>query len=196
MPRTIILIISGPAGSGKTTLCDALLEHYPDQVERVVTTTTRPPRPGEVEGLDYHFLQREAFEKRVAAGEFLEWAEIHGNLYGSQKRHLVDKLRSDVDLLLNIDVQGAATFREAAQSEPYLAERLVSVFVRPQDLSQLRARLEGRGSENEASLARRLKTAEEEIPRAAEFDYVIDSQTREEDFNHLLQFYHQAKGLE
>ncbi|MDP0500327.1 MAG: guanylate kinase [Verrucomicrobiota bacterium JB022] len=196
MPRTIILIISGPAGSGKTTLCEALLGYYPDQVERIVTTTTRAPREGEINGLDYHFLERETFQKRVEAGEFLEWAEIHGNLYGSQKRHLVDKLRSDVDLLLNIDVQGAATFREAAQSEPYLSERLVSIFVRPSSLSQLRDRLQGRGSENPETLARRLKTAEEEIPRAAEFDYVIESQSREDDFNRLLQFYHRAKGLE
>lgn len=194
MPRSLILIISGPAGAGKTTLCDALLAAYPGQVERIVTTTTRAPRAGEVDGRDYHFLDRATFMQRVEAGEFLEWAPVHGNCYGVQTRHLRERLHADMDLLLNIDVQGAASFRAAAKAQPDLAARLVSVFVTPRDVEELRLRLSLRGSETPENLERRIQNAEAEMARAQEFDHVILSDTREADFAALQAFYHLAKA--
>jgi guanylate kinase len=101
--KNVVLIICGPAGSGKTTLCDQLLEAYPGQVTRLVTTTSRAPRPGEVDGTDYHFLDPATFEKRIEDGAFIEWAKVHGRYYGSQKAHIEALLQSGSDILLNID---------------------------------------------------------------------------------------------
>ena len=177
----IILIISGPAGSGKSTLCDHLTATFPDGIERFVTTTTRPPRPGEQDGVDYHFLPHDAFEKRAREGGFYEWAEVHGNLYGTERARVHTRLRGEKDLLLNIDVQGAEAFRRAAAADPLLRGRLFTVFVKPRTVGELRERLLNRGSEDEASLARRLQTAIEEIPEADKFDHIIVSGAKADD---------------
>jgi guanylate kinase len=179
--RGLLLVISGPAGSGKTTLCDRLLDEFPS-VQRVVTTTTRSPREGEVNGEDYHFRTVPAFEAKIAAGDFYEWARVHGRYYGSERAAVLEPLRKGRDLLLNIDVQGAAAYREAAREDPFLAERLLTVFVQPSGLEQIRERLRGRGSEDASEIERRLRTAAEEMPQAERFDAIIVSGSKEADY--------------
>ncbi|MCC5808479.1 MAG: guanylate kinase [Opitutales bacterium] len=189
----IILIISGPAGSGKSTLCDHLTSAFPDSIERFVTTTTRPPRPGEKDGVDYHFLARDVFMERIREDGFYEWAEVHGNLYGTERARVRERLRGFKDLLLNIDVQGAEAFRRAAETDPLLRGRLVTVFVKPRTIGDLRERLLRRGSEDDTSLARRLQTAIEEIPEADKFNHTIVSGSKADDASAIEAVY-KARG--
>jgi guanylate kinase len=192
--RNLVLIISGPAGSGKTTLCDQLLEEFPDSVQRLVTTTSRLPRPGETDGVDYHFLSADVFEQRIQDGRFIEWAKVHGRYYGSQREHIEALLGTGSDLLLNIDVQGAHSFREEQASNPALAGRVRCIFIKPRSMEQIRERLRGRGSDDEAEINRRLRSAEEEIRSANLFDHVIISGSREEDYEALRELYLKLKG--
>lgn len=187
-PSPIILIISGPAGSGKTTLCDRLLAEHPDRIRRVVTTTTRTPRPGEEEGVDYYFLDSATFEKRLAEGAFIEWARVHGRYYGSQKAHVRGQLDTGRDLLLNIDVQGARSFQAEAARNTALPENLHTVFIRPRSLGQIRERLLNRGESIE-EIERRLKTAATELEQAGAFQHIIVSGSREEDYAALRGLY-------
>jgi len=191
--RSVLLVVSGPAGVGKTTLCDRMVASHPS-IHRFVTTTSRPPRSGEVDGVDYHFLERARFEAQIEEGAFLEWANVHGNLYGTQRAQVHAALEAGQDLLFNIDVQGAQNYREAATEDRVIAERLVTVFLRPQSLDQIRARLTARGSDDAASIARRLETAERELTAAGEFDHVITSGSKEADFTALQTIYLQAKS--
>ena len=126
----LLVLISAPSGGGKTTLCQQLLAARP-QMTRAVTCTTRPPRAGERDGVDYYFLDAGSFLKRVQAGNFLEHATVYGNSYGILKAEVLGKLRQGKDVLLNVDVQGAATIREKAQEDPELKRALVSVFLTP-----------------------------------------------------------------
>ena len=192
-PSSLILIICGPAGSGKTTLCERLRTEFPG-LERLVTTTSRAPRPGETDGVDYHFLSADEFETGIERGAFIEWARVHGRYYGSRYEHLVAALAEGRDLLLNIDVQGARSFRKQQYRRPELAGRLHTVFIKPRSMEQLRRRLLARGSDDEEEIARRLRTAEEEIRLADEFDFVLVSGSREEDFNRLRAHYLQLRG--
>ena len=188
-----MLIISGPAGSGKTTLCDRLLEEYGDAIRRVVTTTSRDPRPGEVDGVDYHFLEKEEFERRIRSGNFIEWALVHGRYYGSERANILRMLEGGQDILLNIDVQGAETFRQKAGSSPELAGKVHTIFIKPRSLEQIRERLLHRGSDDEAEIQRRLRSAEKEIEVADHFDHVILSGSRDEDYSALRAHYLELK---
>src|SRR6266705_2154753 len=129
----LLLVISAPSGGGKTTLSQQLLAARPEIV-RAVTCTTRDPRPGEREAVDYYFLDAASFLKRVQAGNFLEHATVYGNSYGTLKSEVLGKLRQGKDVLLNVDVQGAATIRERAEEDPELKRALVSVFLTPASL--------------------------------------------------------------
>ena len=142
--KTVLLILAGPAGVGKSTLCDRLVSEVPG-FERVVTATTRPPRPNEVHARDYHFLSEAEFDAKLAAGEFLEWAWVHRKFrYGTLKSAVLDRLPA-ASLVMNIDVQGVRSVRAAAQNLPLLKSRLVTIFVAPDSLEVLRERLQGRG---------------------------------------------------
>ena len=123
----LLILISAPSGGGKTTLCQQLLAARPDMT-RAVTCTTRAPRDGERDGVDYYFLDAESFLKRVQAGNFLEHATVYGNSYGTLKSEVLGHMRQGKDVLLNVDVQGAATIREKAQEDQELSRALVSVF--------------------------------------------------------------------
>lgn len=190
--NALLLIVAGPAGSGKTTLCDRMLEKFSPNMQRVITSTTRPSRPGEQDRIDYYFFSPEEFEQRVQAGEFYEYADVHIYRYGTLKSEIREKLAKDIDLLLNIDVQGAATYREVAGSDPLLAGHVVSVFIKPKDLKQIEERLIKRG-EDPDEIVRRLKTAEEELLQGPLFDYQIESGSKEEDFAALCSIYEEAK---
>lgn len=187
-PSSVLLLLSGPAGSGKTTLCERIVAERPG-VRRVVTCTTRPPRAGERDGADYHFLDDAAFDRALEAGEFLEWARVHTRRYGVLRREILGKLDRGDDLVMNVDVQGAATFRAAAAREPALARRLVTIFILPARLDDMRARLLARGKDGEDEIARRLRTAEGEIESWPSFDYCFTSGTREADYATLEAIY-------
>ena len=176
--RGILCIVSGPSGSGKTTLCRGLIRTDPECVY-AVSCTTRSPREGEAEGRDYHFLSREDFETRDANGEFLEWAEVHGNLYGTLKRSVIEHLRAGTDVLMDIDVQGAALVRKNA--DPAIREAFVDIFVMPPDREELVRRLGGRGTESAEELELRLGNALEEMRHWRAYAYAILSGTPEED---------------
>jgi guanylate kinase len=156
------LVITGPSGVGKGTLIRLLLDRFP-RMALSVSATTRAPRPGEQDGVDYHFLGRAEFDQRVEAGEFLEWAEYAGNRYGTLK----SELERDVDVLvLEIEVQGARQVRERLPEA-------VSVFIAPPSEEALRTRLVGRGSDDPKQIERRLQVAQEELAARDEFDHVV-----------------------
>ena len=181
----ILLVIAGPAGSGKSTLCDRLVAADLG-FTRVITTTTRAPRDGEINGLHYHFFSLEAFEAKVGAGEFLEWAWVHGKRrYGTLKASVLDPLATGQKLVMSVDVQGVASLRQMAASHALLRSSLTTVFL-VVDHDRLLARMRDRGKDNEEEIARRMATAEAELREASKFDYVIHSRSREEDFAELL----------
>ena len=194
MPQVpLLLIVSGPAGVGKTTLCTRMLEAYPSRLHRAITATTRNPRPGEREGVDYYFLTREAYNKAVAAGEFYEYAQVHGNGYGTFKHEILERLSRGEDVLLNIDVQGAESYRVAAMEDPLIAQSLVTLIVVPESLDALRQRMVSRGHDAPEVVAHRLKNAEAEIAHQHHFDHCIVSATKDADFAAAQAIYLQEK---
>ena len=163
----LLLILSSPSGAGKTTLTRLLLEDAP-QLRFSVSHTTRAPRAGEVDGRDYHFVDRERFEELVQSGAFLEWAEVHGNLYGTSIAE-IERARATpgcTGMIFDIDYQGARQIRSKVDD-------VVAVFILPPSMQELERRLRGRASETEESLRRRYAIAEREIEHYALFDYVI-----------------------
>jgi guanylate kinase len=164
-PRGMLYVISAPSGAGKSTLVTRLIDAEPD-LAFSVSWTTRPPRPGEVDGVAYHFTDTNDFRARMAAGEFLEWAEVHGKFYGTSRADTERVLASGRDLLLDIDVQGAEQVRSKGLE-------MLSIFVLPPDRQTLVERLRARGTETPVSLERRIADASREVARWEEFDYVI-----------------------
>lgn len=175
-------MVSGPSGSGKTTLCRKLAElgeaHYS------ISCTTRAPREGEQDGRDYHFLTRDTFMVKLAAGEFLEHAEVHGNHYGSLKAEVLGYLEAGTDVVMDIDVQGAAQVRHCG--DPLIQRAFADVFVMPHDEAELRARLSGRGTDSRETIALRMANALEEIQQSPLYQYRLLSTTRDEDFRRFL----------
>ena len=188
----LLLILAGPAGSGKTTLCDRLVDEN-DHLERVVTRTTRAPREGEIDGVDYYFLSDDQFDAKVEAGEFLEWAHVHTYRYGTLKSTIEAKLEEDVDLVMNIDVQGVASVQEAARSQPMIGQRLVTVFIMPASFDELKERLRVRGKDDEAEISRRIESAEKEIEQWRSFDYLLRSKSKAEDFSAITSIWQAEK---
>jgi guanylate kinase len=187
-PAAVLLLVSAPSGGGKTTVCAGLLAHNAG-LRRAITCTTRAPRPGEADGVDYHFLAPAEFEAGVARGEFLEHALVYGHRYGTRSAAVLDLLRRGADVLLNIDVQGANSIRAAARAEPELAAALVTVFLTPPTRTELERRLRGRGSDPEDVIRRRLAAAQAEVAEAPRFDYLLVSETRESDLRRAQAIY-------
>ena len=160
-----VFVITGPSGVGKGTLIEQLLERVPE-LELSVSATTREPRPGEVDGRDYHFLAAEEFDRRVDAGDFLEHATYSGNRYGTLREEVERRLAEGRSVVLEIEVQGARQVR-ATMPEAML------IFIAPPDPASLRERLEGRGTDSAEAIERRLRTAEIELEAQAEFPHVI-----------------------
>jgi guanylate kinase len=167
-----IFVVTAPSGTGKTTLIRRLLEDLPD-VDFSVSYTTRPMRAGEKEGVDYHFIGLEEFERMVADGEFLEWAEVHGQRYGTSARLVDASLARGRDVLLDVDTQGAASVRR-------LRGESVLIFILPPDFETLKKRLTGRGLEPLLDIERRVRNARAEVERCSKFDYVVINESLDE----------------
>jgi len=161
----MIFVITGPSGVGKGTLIRGLLERIPD-LELSTSATTRKPRPGEADGVDYHFLTEQQFAERVAAGDFVEHATYSGNMYGTLRSELERRAREGNPVVLEIEVQGARQVRKAIPES-------VAVFIAPPSLDALRARLVGRGTDSPEAVDERLRTAEHELEAQPEFAYVV-----------------------
>jgi len=183
LPRDIalLMIIAGPAGSGKSTLCERMIKEN-ESVERVVTSTTRPPRDGEKHGVDYYFFSSEEFDQKIEEGAFFEWAKVHANRYGTLRSVIQEKLEQGIDLVMNIDFQGVENFRKAAIENALIGQRLVTLFVMPSDFEELRQRLRSRGQDDDEEIDRRLGTARREVEEWDKFDYAIVSKSRDEDY--------------
>lgn len=180
-PSSLLVVLSAPSGAGKTTLCGQMLARSPNMV-RAVTCTTRQPREGERDGIDYRFLSQSDFMRHVNSGDFLEYAEVHGNHYGTLKAEVLDHLKSGKDVLLSIDVQGAATIRSRAEKNPDLKRALVTVFITPSSLKVLEERLLKRGTDSPEAIAQRLDGAQREVREWPKYDYLIISASMSEDF--------------
>ncbi len=180
----LLIVISAPSGGGKTTLCHQLLEKHPEMT-RAITCTTREPRPGELHGRDYYFISDDEFSKRIEAGSFLEHARVFDHSYGTPKPEVLDKLLSGNDVLLNIDVQGAATVCSRAAADADLRHALVTVFLTPPSLRELESRLRRRGTDSDSQLQKRLSIARHEVEQWPNFQYLILSTSIAEDLRRM-----------
>lgn len=161
----ILYIVSAPSGAGKTSLCNELIDIFPD-LRHSVSYTTRPPRPGERDGVDYFFVSRRQFDDMVRAGEFAEWAEVHGNHYGTALRTLEENRSRGRNLILDIDCQGARQLKSNCCDA-------VFIFILPPDFTELRRRLEGRNSDSSSVIEARLRVAMSEMKESTWYDYVV-----------------------
>ena len=165
MRKGLLILISGPSGTGKGTVCDLLRQKHPE-ISYSISATTRQPRPGEQDGVNYYFYTKEKFQEMIDQGQLLEWAEVYGNFYGTPKQKVLDRLEAGEDILLEIDTQGALKVMKV------MPEGLF-IFLLPPSLEELAARLKGRGTETEESLHRRLGAAVDEIKLATKYRYVV-----------------------
>jgi guanylate kinase len=174
----ILLVVSGPSGSGKTTLCRKLADS--GEAHYSISCTTRPPRPGEENGKDYHFISKEEFHRKLEAGEFLEHAVVHGNLYGSLKIEVLSYLSGGTDVVMDIDVQGADQVRNCPDED--IQHAFVDLFVMPPSENELHERLSGRGTDSREIIELRMANALEEMQHWRRYGYRLLSSSREEDY--------------
>ena len=180
----LLLLIAGPTGTGKTTLCRRLVAAH-REVERIVTCTTRARREDEKHGVDYFFLSNTEFNEALANDEFLEWAQVHTSRYGTKKSAVFNKLDRNVDLVVNVDVQGARAYRQAFEGHSTVRGRLVSIFIMPPDMETIYDRLLTRGQDSKEQIERRMRTALYEVEQWTQQDYCIVTGTKEEDYTRL-----------
>ena len=176
----LLMVVSAPSGAGKTSICREILRLFPN-IRFSVSSTTRPPRPGEVNGKDYEFISPEEFRLRLARGEFVEWVENYGQLYGTSKKTMDSFLNQGYDLILDIDPRGAKAIREHGQ-------RGIFIFILPPSLSELKSRLSRRG-ESAAVMERRLQSSLDEIREALWYDYIIFNEKLEEAVDRFRSIY-------
>ena len=172
MKKGNLIVISGPSGAGKGTICKALLERE-DNLYISVSATTRSPRKGEVNGVNYYFLTQEEFKKKVDNNEFLEWAEVHGNYYGTPKFNVEEMINEGKNIILEIDVQGALNVKKNCEDG-------VFIFILPPSMEELKRRIIARGSETPESLIKRFKTAYEEVNYISKYNYAVVNDDLEE----------------
>ncbi|MDR1590947.1 MAG: guanylate kinase [Puniceicoccales bacterium] len=182
-----IFIISGPAGVGKSTVCNRLVENYSGNLKRIVTVTTRNPRPNEVDGVDYCFIDEATFLKYIAEEKFLEYANVHRKyFYGTPLAQVSSNMRHGIDSLLIIDVHGVRNIRKNFRQ---IANYVVTIFLMPERLEVLTERLSLRGSEKKDDLVQRLQSAQNEIKHAKNYDYIVISGSKDEDFISMRTIY-------
>ena len=175
----ILYLVSGPSGSGKTTLCRRLASE--GLAQYAVSATTRDPREGEVNGTAYHFLSIEEFKSKVDNDDFIEYANVHGNYYGTLKSEVISHLKSGRDIVMDIDVQGAAAIRKI--EDELLQSCMVDLFVMPESEDELESRLRNRMTDSEEVITLRLKNSIEEMARWNEYSYLLISGSMEDDYN-------------
>ncbi len=173
------IIVSGPSGAGKSSIC-ALVRREMTDIRFSVSCTTRPPRPGESHGKDYYFISHEEFRARIGNGEFIEYAEVFSNYYGTLKSEVMDCVTRGEDVFLDIDIQGAMQIRGAAASDPLLARCAEFIFVVPPSLEELERRLRDRKSDSEEQIRQRLDKAAYEISFWKKYDYLLVNSRLEE----------------
>lgn len=189
-PTGILLVVSGPSGSGKTTLCHRLTSESGGRVSYSISCTTRAPRPGEQNGVDYHFLTTDEFGKLLKEGKFLEWAEVHGNIYGTLLSEVEDRLLAGKDVVMDIDVQGAKSIRACTNS--VIRKAYVDVFIGVGQ-EELEARLRGRCTDCEDVINLRLKNSLEENQYRGTYQYSFDSRDRESDYSRFYAIVEEAR---
>ena len=173
--KGLLLVVSGPSGAGKGTICKALLNKN-DQIKLSVSATTRKPRNGEVHGVNYFFIEKEEFTKMVENGEFLEHAQIYDNFYGTPKAAIIECLEKGQDVILEIEMQGARQIKE-------VYPEVVFIFVLPPSLEELKSRIVGRGTETQEEIEKRFSCAFEEINQIVNYDYFIVNEEIEKSVN-------------
>jgi guanylate kinase len=183
--RGNLFVVVAPSGAGKTSLVKALLEKELN-IKLSISYTTRAPREGEVNGRDYHFVERAAFEKMIGQGDFLEHANVYGNYYGTSKRWIENQLSGDHDVLLEIDWQGASQLKG-------IFPNLMGIFILPPSLAELRKRLESRGKDAPEAIERRMASAREEISHVLEFEYIIVNERFEAALSDLISVVHATR---
>jgi len=178
LSRGNLFVVVAPSGAGKTSLVDALLKRE-SNIRLSISYTTRAPREGEKDGREYHFVDKPAFERMIAAGDFLEHANVYGNYYGTSKRWIEEQISGDHDVLLEIDWQGAAQVRKLFPS-------VVGIFILPPSIDELRRRLQARGKDSPEAIERRMSSAREEISHVLEFEYIIVNERFESALDDLI----------
>ncbi|MCQ2397137.1 MAG: guanylate kinase [Lentisphaeria bacterium] len=171
MNNGLAIILSGPSGAGKSTLVKKVNQWIPGMLFSI-SCTTRAPRPGETDGVDYHFISQEEFEKGIANGDFLEHANVHGNYYGTPKAPIMDAICNDKTMILDIDIQGARQIRASLETSP-LSQSIEYIFVAPPSLEVLETRLRKRGTETEEVIQKRLKNARTEVQAWQEYQFLV-----------------------
>ncbi len=182
----LLCMVSGPTASGKTTVCRKARDL--EDCAYSISCTTRAPREGEQNGIDYHFLTKEEFMHRAIHGDFLEWAQVHGNCYGTLKSEVVAFLEAGRDVIMDIDIQGAQLIR--ASEDPFIRNALVDVFILPPSMEEIKNRLSGRGTETDDQMRLRLYNALEEMKHWREYRYAIVSDTPERDLERFRSILH------
>ena len=171
----LLLVISAPSGAGKSSLCNRLIENFPQMVYSI-SCTTRAPRGNEQNGVHYHFLLEEEFCARIAAGDFLEHALVHGNHYGTLKQTVVDALAQGRDIIMDIDVQGAQQIRRVCAAMPddaVIKKSFVDIFIAPPSMEELRRRLCGRATDSAAVIAKRMRAAADEMKHQCDYQHIV-----------------------
>ena len=181
MAKGLFIVVSAPSGAGKSSLCQRLIQAYPE-IKFSVSYTSRSPRPNEVNGKDYHFISREEFQDRIDQGEFVEWIENYGHLYGSSRNVMKEFIQDGKDLLLDIEPRGAKKIKQEFKGGIY-------VFVLPPSRSELLKRLEKRGHETDDVIQKRFKQAESELKEVSWYNYVIFNEDLETAVNQLISIY-------
>ena len=190
--QPVLLVLSGPSGVGKTTVARRLLDENKN-LKRVVTCTTRGAREGEVDGLDYYFLDESDFLERLESGKFLEHAVVYGKYYGTLRSSIHDAFGVGQDVLIVNDVQGALTLSDILEEDSILGGALHAIFIIPGDVKELRDRLESRGQDDQETIEARLENASKEMDQKDKFDHVVISATRDEDYRRVQKIYSKTK---
>ena len=181
MAKGLFIVVSAPSGAGKSSICQRFMQACPE-IKFSVSYTSRPPRPNEVNGKDYYFISREEFQERIDQGEFVEWVENYGHLYGSSRKTMEEFLHDGQDLLLDIEPRGAKKIKQKFKGGIY-------VFVLPPSRSELLKRLEKRGYETDEVIQKRFEQAESELKEISWYDYVIFNKDLETAVNQLISIY-------
>lgn len=176
--NALMIVFSGPSGAGKGTLKNMYMKDYGNKTYFSVSATTRSPRPGEIDGIDYHFVTKDKFEEMIAQNEFLEWAFVHGEYYGTPKQRAYENINNGKDVIFDIDVQGGLQIRKKIPDA-------LMIFIVPQNTDVLEKRLRGRGTETEDKIVKRLNNAIAELEYIKDYDYVVVNDELEEAYSQL-----------